>query len=91
MKVELTAFGAGQTPVLDGKITYVSADSEEGGPGGGRYYLAKASVSWKDKQTMIPGAVVPGMPVPIAVKTGEKTLLRYVLDPLAGFCWRTLR
>ena len=63
MKVELTAFGAGQTPVLDGKIPYVSADSEKASAGGGRYYLAKASVSWKDKQTMIPGAVVPGMPV----------------------------
>ena len=87
----LGAFGAGQTPVLDGKITYVSTDSKKAALVAAVITWQKLPVSWKDKQTMIPGAVVPGMPVTIAVKTGEKTLLRYVLDPLAGFYWRTLR
>lgn len=90
VKVELTALRAGRIPVLDGKIIYVSADSEEG-LDGARYYLAKASVSWEDNKEVPAGSVIPGMPVTIAVKTGEKTLLEYMLDPLAGFYWRTLR
>ena len=49
---------------------------------GASYYLARISVTPKGMASLGKRQMQPGMPVMVVVKTGERSLLTYLVDPL---------
>ncbi len=84
LKVELifSAFNQNQTPHIPGIVTQVSADRMTDERTGQPYYKLKAQVAPEGVKLIAHLAVRPGMPVEIFVKTGERTMMNYLLKPV---------
>jgi protease secretion system membrane fusion protein len=84
LEVEMifSAFNQNQTPHVPGKVTQVSADRLVDEKSGMPYYRVKAQVTPEGKKIIQNLQVRPGMPVELLVKTGERTMMSYLLKPL---------
>jgi len=91
--VRLSAFSQKTNDVLGGELTRISADAFEDEQSGERYYEARVKISESGKQTMreLGMYMVPGMPAEVMIKTGERTALQYLLDPVTRMFDRALR
>ncbi len=67
----------------------VSADRLEDPHTRQPYYLARVAVARADLPAGV--ALAPGMPAEVLIVTGARTLLAYLLEPLAGTLRRGLR
>ncbi len=67
--------------VVEGKLVSLSADLLAD-PAGGGYYLARVAVTPKGVEELAHHRLQPGMPAEIIIKTGERSLLTYLLHPL---------
>jgi HlyD family secretion protein len=90
-KVRLTAFKAWVTPMLDGELAYVSADSLSDSETGAPYYDARIEVDRREVGRLDQGHLYPGMPVQAMVVTGELPLLAYFVQPLLDSFSRAFR
>lgn len=68
--------------VVTGKLDSVSADLITDPNGTAAYYLARVSLTPEGQQELGKRQMKPGMPAEIVIKTGERSLLTYVLGPL---------
>lgn len=86
LPVELmfSAFNTNRTPHIPGILTQVSADRTVDERSGQPYYKVRATVS-PEGVKMIAAKhldIQPGMPVEVFVKTGERTMMSYLLKPV---------
>ncbi|MEF2551030.1 HlyD family type I secretion periplasmic adaptor subunit [Aurantimonas sp. A2-1-M11] len=81
--VRLVALNQRTTPVLDGHVYYVSADSLPDGTDGGReVYLARVNLP-ASELARVPGfAPTPGMPAEVLIQTAERTFFNYLSKPI---------
>ncbi len=89
--VRLTAFDSKSTPVLTGSITYISADALEDERTGLSYFKVKVLVIDQELQKLKGKPLHPGMPAEIIIKTGERTVLEYIVQPLTDALARAWR
>ncbi len=84
LKVELifSAFNQNLTPHIPGIVTHVSADRLVDERSGLPYYQLKAKVAPEGMKMVAHLQIRPGMPVDLFVKTGERTMLNYILKPI---------
>ncbi|MYN39736.1 HlyD family type I secretion periplasmic adaptor subunit [Duganella sp. FT109W] len=86
LEVELifSAFNANKTPHIPGVVTQVSADRAVDERSGQPYYKVRAKVSKEGAQLIASKKldIQPGMPVEMFVKTGERTMMSYLLKPI---------
>lgn len=84
LPVELifSAFNQNLTPKIPGAVTQVSADRLVDDKTGEPYYRLLAKATPEGMQKIGHLKVRAGMPVDVFVKTGERTLLNYLLKPL---------
>jgi protease secretion system membrane fusion protein len=84
LPVELifSAFNQNKTPHIPGVVTQVSADRLVDEKTGMPYYKMRAAVTPEGKKILAHLQVRPGMPVEAFVKTGERTLMSYLLKPI---------
>jgi membrane fusion protein, protease secretion system len=84
LKVELifSAFNQNQTPHVPGIVTNVSADRLVDEKSGQPYYSVKAKVAPEGIKMIANLQIRPGMPVELFVKTGERTMMNYLLKPI---------
>jgi protease secretion system membrane fusion protein len=86
LKVELifSAFNANRTPHIEGEVTQVSADRAVEERTGTPYYKVRAKVTPKGAKMIAEHKldIRPGMPVELFVKTGERTMMNYLLKPV---------
>lgn len=84
LNVELmfSAFNQNKTPQVPGIVTQVSADRMVDEKTGAPYYKLKAKVTPKGIKMMANLQVRAGMPVDLFVKTGERTMVSYLLKPV---------
>lgn len=82
-EVQITAFKQRSTPLLKGKLTYISADSLIDNSAGypAPYYLTQITIDQPSLKGL-PGALGPGMPAVVFVKTRERTGMDYLLEPI---------
>lgn len=81
--VRFTAFSHSPQLVIGGKVVSVSGDLlTDPGPGGASYYLARVSVTPEGMKKLGQRQLHPGMPVEVVFRTGERSLLTYLLHPL---------
>ncbi len=84
LPVELmfTAFNQNFTPQIPGIVTQVSADRLVDEKTGQPYYSMKAVVTPEGAKLLAKVQLRPGMPVDMFIKTGERTMMNYLLKPL---------
>lgn len=82
--VRLTALNQRTTPVLNGDVFYISADSlaEQTQSGDREVYLARIRLPVSEL-ARVPGfAPTPGMPAEILIQTMERTFFSYITKPI---------
>lgn len=86
LPVELmfSAFNSNRTPHVAGQVEQVAADRTVDEKSGAAYYRVRLKVT-PEGQKMIASHhlnIIPGMPVEVFVKTGERTMMNYLLKPV---------
>jgi HlyD family type I secretion membrane fusion protein len=81
-EIVFSAFARRQVPKMAGHVVYVSADVLSDPRTGAAYYVAQVSVAPDDLSALKKLKLLPGMPVEVFVKTGERTPLAYLTQPL---------
>lgn len=79
--IRFSAFKSATTPVIEGRVIQLSADRLTDQSTGMPYYLARIEVTEKGHEMMNNLVLVPGMPAEVLIKTGERTLLQYLMQP----------
>lgn len=84
LKVEMAfaAFNQNSTPHIPGVVSYLSADRLVDERTGAPYYRMRAKVAPEGVKMLANLQVRPGMPVEVFVKTGERTMMSYLLKPI---------
>jgi protease secretion system membrane fusion protein len=86
LKTELifSAFNANQTPHIPGEVEQVAADRSIDERTGAPYYKVRVRVTPQGQKLIAQHKldVRPGMPVELFVKTGERTMMNYLLKPI---------
>jgi HlyD family secretion protein len=98
-RVRLSAYSARHIPMLDGVLTYVSADAFHDPQTGMNFYKGKVSIdiSLLKKYTQGNNDVnheqylYPGMPVEVYIVTGERSPLSYLIEPIRNDFRRAFR
>jgi protease secretion system membrane fusion protein len=80
--VRFTNFSNSPQLVIDGKILSVSGDLLTEPQTNATYYLARVGVTPDGYKKLGKRVLQPGMPVEVVLKTGERSLLAYLLHPL---------
>ncbi len=80
--VRLTAFKQRTTPMVDGILSYISADSITDERSQKSYYLVRVEVPEESILVLGDQKLQPGMPAEIIVATGERTALQYLSQPI---------
>ena len=81
--IRFSAFAHSPTLVIEGKLVSVSGDLlvDPQNPQI-QYYLARVEVTPEGMKTLGARRMQPGMPAEVIIKTGERSLLKYLLHPL---------
>ncbi len=80
--VRFTSFAHSPQLVVQGKLESVSGDLLTDPHNGMPYYLARAVVTPEGMKKLGKRQLQPGMPVDVVFKTGERSMLVYLLHPL---------
>lgn len=79
-----SAFNANRTPHIEGEVEQVAADRTVDERTGAPYYKVRVKVTPRGAKMVAEHklAIRPGMPVELFVKTGERTMMNYLLKPV---------
>ncbi|MCE6958663.1 HlyD family type I secretion periplasmic adaptor subunit [Cereibacter sphaeroides] len=91
--VRLVALNQRTTPVLNGRVAYVSADSVADASDGvpREVYVARVSLE-PEELARVPGFTpTPGMPAEIMIQTAERTFAQYLARPVLDSMARAFR
>lgn len=80
--VRFTAFSHSPQLVVQGKLISISGDLLYDQHNGAAYYLARVAVTPEGMKRLGSHRMQPGMPADVIIKTGERSLLTYMLNPL---------
>lgn len=82
--VVFPAFGTERVPRLEGELAMLSADSMMAATEEPPYYLGRVVLTDESLRVLQSGSfrLMPGMPVDAQIRTGERTLLEYLVAPL---------
>ncbi|MFA6041248.1 MAG: HlyD family type I secretion periplasmic adaptor subunit, partial [Methylophilus sp.] len=85
--VRFSTFANSPQLLVEGKVNTISKDlvvdsAANTGRPNESYYLAKISITASGMKVLGHRTLQPGMPVQVVIKTGERTLLTYLLHPL---------
>lgn len=89
--IHLTAFKRWTTPTIVGQVNYISADRVIDQQTGQFYYLARVAVSDEEVARLGDRQLYPGMPAEVMIKTGERTAIKYLAQPLLDSMERAWR
>jgi epimerase transport system membrane fusion protein len=91
--IRLSAFNFQAAHIIEAKVLRVSADAFTDEKSGEQYYEARLHVTEKGLATMKEQDMyfVPGMPAEVMIKTGERTVLHYLLGPVIRMSEKAFR
>ncbi|MBB3388489.1 HlyD family secretion protein [Rhizobium sp. BK275] len=91
--IRLTALNRRTTPVLEGKVFYVSADSieENAGMSVKDVYIVRVQIPDSEIARVHNFHPVPGMPAEVLLQTSERTFFEYLSKPIADSMSRAFR
>ncbi len=80
--IRFSSFANAPSLVVDGKVVSISGDLLTDPQTGIQYYLSRVAVTPDGYKMLGKHQLQPGMPVEVILKTGERSLLAYMLHPL---------
>jgi protease secretion system membrane fusion protein len=80
--IRFSAFSHSPSLVVDGKVQSISGDLITEQQTNVSYYLARVAVTPEGVKQLGKRTMQPGMPAEVIFKTGERTLLTYLMGPL---------
>jgi protease secretion system membrane fusion protein len=82
--VRFSAFAHSPQLVVQGKVVSVSADllAEQTPMGMSTYFLARVQITPEGMNGLGKHQIQPGMPAEVIIRTGERTVMTYLLHPL---------
>lgn len=91
--IRLSALNRRTTPVLNGKVFYVSADSieENAGLQVKDVYIVRVQVSDEEIAKVHNFHPVPGMPADVLIQTSERTFFEYLTKPISDSMSRAFK
>ena len=89
--VHISAFKRRTAPVLNGTLSYVSADAMTDDGGGAAYYQVRIEIAPAELERLRDGKLQPGMPAEVMVRTGWRTALHYLAQPILDSARRAWR
>jgi HlyD family type I secretion membrane fusion protein len=94
--VRLIALNQRTTPILNGQVEYVSADSIidpklGAGPGLREFYIARVSLPANELSRVSGFSPTPGMPAEVMIQTAERTFVDYLTKPISDSMSRAFR
>jgi HlyD family type I secretion membrane fusion protein len=99
--VRLTALNQRLTPMIDGKVTYLSADTVTQTDARARTeadlqprhsFIVRVSLDAQDARAkVVDFRPTPGMPADVFIKTGERTFFEYIMKPVLDSFARAFR
>jgi HlyD family type I secretion membrane fusion protein len=96
--VRLSALNQRQTPMIDGHVIYLSADTISDRPQFAPdaldhgSFVVRVQLDDADLKRKLPDfTAIPGMPADLYIKTGERTLLSYLMEPVMGSLSKAFR
>ena len=94
-QVRFSSLDDNRVPLVDGKLTTISADSLRDEKSGLSYFTAEIEVPQaqldKIRRQLGGGQLRPGLPVEAVVSVRKRTALQYLLEPLTANFWRAFR
>ncbi|MDQ1900556.1 HlyD family type I secretion periplasmic adaptor subunit [Paracoccus sp. WLY502] len=90
-RVRLTAYRRATAPTIDGEVTYVSADLLEEPRDGSRYFEVRVRLNAAELEMHPDVALTAGMPVELAIQTGERRAGDYLLEPILRHLRKAMR
>lgn len=90
-QVRLSAFNQRVTPTVDGTVSWVSADKITDSSSGEEYYTARIELKDQNDPRLKGLTLQPGMPAEVLIRTGERTLIQYLVSPVEQSISRSLR
>lgn len=93
VRIRLTALNQRLTPIVSGRVTYVSADTLDGAGAraSGSGYLVRIMLDREEVSGLDGFRPVPGMPVEAFISTGERTFFDYLMRPVLDSMARAFR
>ncbi len=89
--LRFSAFNARTTPQIDGIVNRISADTTTDQRTGQSYYTVRIGIPPSEMERLGDVKVVPGMVVESFIKTSDRTVLSYLVKPLADQISRAFR
>ncbi len=91
--IQLLAYSSRSTPMLTGKVAYISEDVIEDVANKGTYfYLCHIKVDEEELANLPKKTVLlPGMPITAFIQTREKTFIDFILEPIISHARKALR
>ena len=91
-----SAFSSQTTPSFNGKVVRVAPDIVDDERTGASWYEIEVAVESPIGEDSVVKSVddlelLPGMPVEVQIKTGDRTILSYLFKPMKDFFGRSLR
>jgi HlyD family type I secretion membrane fusion protein len=92
-EVRFSGFQDRKIPIIHGQLTRVSADTLTDDRTGQSYYTAEVTVPPAElaKVGRLAHVLKAGQPAQVLVPLRKRTLLDYILEPLTGMSWASLR
>jgi epimerase transport system membrane fusion protein len=90
-QLRFSAFNARTTPTVVGQVLTVSGDRITDQQTKDSYYLARIQVSKEGMAELRGLTLLPGMPVDVMIKTGERTFFQYLVKPITDRLAKSFR
>jgi HlyD family secretion protein len=81
--MRFSAFNQRTTPQVEGAVSYVSADLAHDTQTNAAYYSVRVTLPGDERRRLGEVKLVAGMPVEVFLQTGSRTMMSYLLKPIA--------
>lgn len=84
-EIRFSSFKSATTPIIDGVVINISPDRLMDQNTGMPYYLARVRVTPKGNKNLVGElTLLPGMPADVLIKTGQRTVFEYLVQPVTN-------
>lgn len=90
-RVNLSAYQSRRLPMISGVVTNISADRITDPRTGQAYFTVELTVDRTPLKDFPDAHLIPGMPVEVAIDTGQRTALDYFVEPITDVLRRGMR
>lgn len=90
-QIRVTAFNQRDLLAMEGTVVTVSADSLVDERSGESYYLAQIRINDAEMHKLSEFKMRPGMPAEVMIRTGARSMVDYLLEPLLRTLRRSMR